>query len=38
MAFRDFAESIRMQAEPRDAREELYVGLEQLDPQPPGIK
>ena len=33
MAFGDFAESIGERAEPRDAQEEIYVGLEHLDPQ-----
>jgi restriction endonuclease S subunit len=33
MAYGDFAESIGERAEPRDAQEEIYVGLEHLDPQ-----
>ncbi|MGD9744803.1 MAG: restriction endonuclease subunit S [Verrucomicrobiales bacterium] len=33
MAFGDFAESIAKRAEPKDAQEEIYVGLEHLDPQ-----
>jgi restriction endonuclease S subunit len=33
MAFGDFAESIGVRAEPKDAQEEIYVGLEHLDPQ-----
>lgn len=33
MAFGDFAESISERAEPRDAQEEIYVGLEHVDPQ-----
>ena len=33
MAFGAFAESIGEQAEPRDAPEEIYVGLEHLAPQ-----
>lgn len=33
MAFGDFAESIGERAEPKDAQEEIYVGLEHLDPQ-----
>ena len=33
MAFGEFAESIGERAEPRDAQEEIYVGLEHLDPQ-----
>lgn len=33
MAFGEFAESIGERAEPRDAPEEIYVGLEHLDPQ-----
>ncbi len=32
MAFGQFAESIGERAEPRDAQEEIYVGLEHLDP------
>lgn len=32
MAFGDFAESIGVRAEPKDAQEEIYVGLEHLDP------
>ena len=33
LAFREFAESIGERAEPKDAQEEIYVGLEHLDPQ-----
>ena len=33
MAFGEFAESIGERAEPRDAQEEIYLGLEHLDPQ-----
>lgn len=33
MAFGVFAESIGERAEPKDAQEEIYVGLEHLDPQ-----
>lgn len=33
MAFGEFAESIGERAEPRDAQEEIYVGLEHLEPQ-----
>jgi hypothetical protein len=33
IAFGVFAESIGERAEPRDAQEEVYVGLEHLDPQ-----
>jgi hypothetical protein len=33
MAFGEFAESIGERAEPRDAQEEIYVGLEHLDPK-----
>ncbi|TSA37361.1 MAG: restriction endonuclease subunit S [Verrucomicrobiaceae bacterium] len=33
MAFGDFAESIGERAEPKDAQEEIYVGLEHLDSQ-----
>lgn len=33
MAFGEFAESIGERAEPTDAQEEIYVGLEHLDPQ-----
>ena len=33
MAFGEFAESIGERVEPRDAQEEIYVGLEHLDPQ-----
>ena len=33
MAFGEFAESIGERAEPKDALEEIYVGLEHLDPQ-----
>jgi type I restriction enzyme, S subunit len=33
MAFGDFAESIGDRAEPKDAQEEIYVGLEHLDSQ-----
>jgi restriction endonuclease S subunit len=33
MAFGEFAESIGERAEPKDAQEEIYVGLEHLDPQ-----
>lgn len=33
MAFAEFAESIGERAEPKDAQEEIYVGLEYLDPQ-----
>lgn len=33
MAFEEFAESIGELAEPKDAQEEIYVGLEHLDPQ-----
>ena len=33
MAFGAFAESIRERAEPKDAQEEIDVGLEHLDPQ-----
>lgn len=33
MAFGDFAESIGERAEPKDAAEEIYVGLEHLDSQ-----
>lgn len=33
MAFGDFAQSIGDRAEPKDAQEEIYVGLEHLDPQ-----
>ncbi len=33
VAFGEFAESIGERAEPRDAQEEIYVGLEHLDPQ-----
>ena len=33
MAFGDFAHSIGDRAEPKDAQEEIYVGLEHLDPQ-----
>lgn len=33
MAFGAFAESIGERAEPKDAQEEIYVGLEHLDPQ-----
>ncbi len=33
LAFGEFAESIGERAEPKDAQEEIYVGLEHLDPQ-----
>ena len=33
MRFGAFAESIGERAEPKDAQEEIYVGLEHLDPQ-----
>ena len=33
MPFGAFAESIGDRAEPKDAQEEIYVGLEHLDPQ-----
>ncbi len=33
MAFGDFAQSIGERAEPKDAQQEIYVGLEHLDPQ-----
>lgn len=33
MAFGEFAESVGERAEPKDAQEEVYVGLEHLDPQ-----
>ncbi|MEN9285541.1 MAG: hypothetical protein RLZZ179_3034 [Verrucomicrobiota bacterium] len=33
MAFGAFAENIGERAEPKDAQEEIYVGLEHLDPQ-----
>ena len=33
MAFGAFAESIGERAEPKDAQEEIYVGLEHIDPQ-----
>ncbi len=33
MAFGEFAESIGERVEPKDAQEEIYVGLEHLDPQ-----
>lgn len=33
MAFGEFAESVRERAEPRDAQEEIDVGLEHLDPK-----
>lgn len=33
MAFGEFAESIGERAVPKDAQEEIYVGLEHLDPQ-----
>ena len=33
IAFAEFAESIGERAEPKDAQEEIYVGLEHLDPQ-----
>ncbi len=33
MEFGDFAQSIGDRAEPKDAQEEIYVGLEHLDPQ-----
>lgn len=33
MAFGEIAESIGERAEPKDAQEEVYVGLEHLDPQ-----
>jgi hypothetical protein len=33
MAFGEFAESIGERAEPKDAQEDIYVGLEHLDPQ-----
>jgi hypothetical protein len=33
VAFGEFAESIGERAEPKDAQEEIYVGLEHLDPQ-----
>ena len=33
MAFGDFSESIGVRAEPKDAQDEIYVGLEHLDPQ-----
>lgn len=33
MAFGEFADSIGERAEPKDAQEEIYVGLEHLDPQ-----
>lgn len=33
MAFGEFAESIGERAEPKDAQEEIYVGLKHLDPQ-----
>ncbi|SKA90269.1 type I restriction enzyme, S subunit [Prosthecobacter debontii] len=33
MAFGEFAENIGERAEPKDAQEEIYVGLEHLDPQ-----
>ena len=33
MAFGEFVESIGERAEPKDAQEEIYVGLEHLDPQ-----
>jgi hypothetical protein len=32
MAFGDFAQSVGDRAEPKDAQEEIYVGLEHLDP------
>jgi hypothetical protein len=31
MAFREFAESVGERAEPKDAQEEIYVGLEHLE-------
>lgn len=33
MAFGEFAESIGERVEPKDAQEEIYVGLEHIDPQ-----
>jgi len=33
LAFGEFAENIGDRAEPKDAQEEIYVGLEHLDPQ-----
>ncbi len=33
MAFGDFAQSIGDRAEPKDAQEDIYVGLEHIDPQ-----
>lgn len=33
LAFGDFAHSINERVEPKDAQEEIYVGLEHLDPQ-----
>ena len=33
MAFGEFALSVNERAEPKDAQEEIYVGLEHLDPQ-----
>lgn len=33
LAFGDFAESVGVRAEPKDAQDEIYVGLEHLDPQ-----
>ena len=33
MAFGEFVESIGERAEPKDAQEEIYLGLEHLDPQ-----
>lgn len=38
MALGEFAESIGVRAEPKDAQEEIYVGLEHLDPQCPHIR
>ena len=38
MAFGEFAESIGERAEPKDAQEEIYVGLEHIDPQCPHIR
>lgn len=33
MAFGEYAQSVNERAEPKDAQEEIYVGLEHLDPQ-----
>lgn len=33
LAFGDFAQSINERAEPKDAQDEIYVGLEHIDPQ-----